>query len=284
MTRVDDDRQMRELLDGRDGAEVERIARERLVRADAALAEDDLLVAARHDVLRRIEPFADGRREAALEHDRLLGLAERLEELEVLHVARADLVDVGVLADDLDVVLVDDFRDDLEAFFIGYLAQHLEALFSQALEVVRARARLERAAAQEFRAARLDRLGGLAQLLNALDRARACHDDDFLTADLDAVDIDNRVLRMEVATDELVFLRDAHGLLDALEHADLEVGDLLAVADDADDRAVLARRQMGLEADLLQALFYFLDILFRSIWFHDNDHNGFLLTIPRFSP
>ena len=81
--------------------------------------------------------------------------------------------------------------------------------------------------------------------------------------------------------DELVFLGDAHRLLDALEHADLEVGDLLAVADDADDRAVLTGRQMCLEADLMQALLDFLDVLFRGIWFHDNDHNDFLLTIPR---
>ena len=86
---------------------------------------------------------------------------------------------------------------------------------------------------------------------------------------------------MEVTADKLVFLGDAHRLLDALEHADLEVGNLLAVADDTDDRAVLTGRQMCLEADLMQALLDFLDVLFRGIWFHDNDHNDFLLTIPR---
>ena len=86
---------------------------------------------------------------------------------------------------------------------------------------------------------------------------------------------------MEVAADKLVFLGDADRLLNAFEHADLEVGDLLAVADDADDRAVLTGRQMCLEADLVQAVFDFLDVLFCGIWFHDNDHNDFLLTIPR---
>ena len=48
---VDDDRQVRELMEHRHGGKVERISRVGLECADAALAEDDLLVAAGHDIL-----------------------------------------------------------------------------------------------------------------------------------------------------------------------------------------------------------------------------------------
>ena len=49
---VDDDRQVRELLEHRHSRKVECVSRVVVVGANAALAEDDLLVAAGHDVLR----------------------------------------------------------------------------------------------------------------------------------------------------------------------------------------------------------------------------------------
>ena len=83
-----------------------------------------------------------------------------------------------------------------------------------------------------------------------------------------------------MAADELVFFRDAHGLFDAFEHADFKVGNFLAVADDADDGAVLACRQMGFESCLMQTFLDFFDVFLRGIRFHDNDHNEFLPTLP----
>ena len=71
--------------------------------ADPALAQHDVEVAALRDVLGGHQPFLVGRGQPALEHHRLAGRADRLQQREVLHVARADLQHVGVLGDDVDV-------------------------------------------------------------------------------------------------------------------------------------------------------------------------------------
>ena len=65
--------------------------------ADAALAEDDLVVALREDVLGGEQPLLHRRRHAALEQDRLAQPADLGEQGEVLHVAGADLEHVGHL-------------------------------------------------------------------------------------------------------------------------------------------------------------------------------------------
>ena len=66
VARIDDDRQVREALQNRHSRNIKRVARERLIRADAALAEDDALVAAGHDVLGAHQKLLDRVREAAL--------------------------------------------------------------------------------------------------------------------------------------------------------------------------------------------------------------------------
>ena len=71
MRHVDDDRQQRELLHDRHRRDVEREARRRLERADAALAQDDVRVAVHRDVLARREPLLDRGGHAALEQHRL---------------------------------------------------------------------------------------------------------------------------------------------------------------------------------------------------------------------
>src|SRR5207244_11943704 len=80
VARVDEDRQVSELLQHRDGVEVEREARGGLERPDAALAEDHVGVAAAQDVLGREQPFLDRRRHAPLEQHGLLGLGHTPEQ------------------------------------------------------------------------------------------------------------------------------------------------------------------------------------------------------------
>ena len=91
MGRVNDDRQMAHALEYRNSGNIECVAGVLLVGADAALAEDDVLVALSHDVLGAHQEFLHGVCEAALEQDGLAGLAELLQQLEVLHIACADL-------------------------------------------------------------------------------------------------------------------------------------------------------------------------------------------------
>ena len=98
MARVDDDRQMGQLRCSiGTAARSERVAGVVVKRADAALAEDDLLVAAGHDVFRAHQQLFDGVGQAALEQDGLVGLAKLLEQVKVLHIPRADLNHVDVL-------------------------------------------------------------------------------------------------------------------------------------------------------------------------------------------
>ena len=66
MAWVDDDRQVGELFNHRHRGQVEGVAGLGLKGADAALAEDDILVAACHDVLGTHQPFLDGVGKAAL--------------------------------------------------------------------------------------------------------------------------------------------------------------------------------------------------------------------------
>ena len=96
VARVDDHRQVAGQLHDRHGAHVERVAGGRLEGTDAALAEDHLAVALFDDVLGGHQPLFDRGRQAALEQHRLVGASDLGEELEVLHVAGADLHDVGV--------------------------------------------------------------------------------------------------------------------------------------------------------------------------------------------
>ena len=104
VARVDDDRQVRPGAQDGHRREVERVARRGLEGADAALAQDDVRVAGGEDVLGRQQPLLDRRAQAALEEDRALALADRLEQDEVRHVAGADLDDVDVLVEGRHVV------------------------------------------------------------------------------------------------------------------------------------------------------------------------------------
>ena len=73
VARVDDHRQVAELLEHRDRHQVEREPVGGLERADAALAQHHGLVAFLEDVLSRHQQLLERRRQAALEQDRAAG-------------------------------------------------------------------------------------------------------------------------------------------------------------------------------------------------------------------
>ena len=115
---IDDDGEVGFLFrDGHRG-EIERVARVRFEGADAALAEQDVRVAVGEDVFGGEQPFLDVLAQAALEQDRLAGSRGGDEELEVLPVAGADLQDVRVLGDVVDVMFAEHLGDDLQAGFL----------------------------------------------------------------------------------------------------------------------------------------------------------------------
>ena len=81
------------------------------VGADAALAQDHVVVAAGQDVLARQQQLLDGGRDAALEQHRLAHLAQLAQQVEVLHVARAHLEAVDVGQHGLDLRDLHDLAD-----------------------------------------------------------------------------------------------------------------------------------------------------------------------------
>ena len=113
--------------------DVAGVARGGFEGADAALAENHVGIAVRDDVFGGHEQFFDGGAEAALQQHGPAAFAERFQEHEVLHVARADLHDVGVLRDEIDVAIAHDFGDDAEAGRGFRFLQELQAFFFHAL-------------------------------------------------------------------------------------------------------------------------------------------------------
>ena len=179
----------------------------------------------------------------ALQEDGRPGPADLLEQVEVLHVPGADLDDVGVALDQLDLAGVHDLGDDRHAEPLAGGLEDLQAVLAQPLEAVGAGPGLERAAAEDVGPGLLDRLGDLDRGIASLSMA---HGPAIIIRwpppTLTPLMSNDRVLGVELAAGELERLEDRHDLLDPgdrLERLGLE---LVLVADDADDRP---RRRPG---------------------------------------
>jgi hypothetical protein len=103
--------EMRKLLHHRYGRNVHSVARIVFESADAALAQDHVVVAARQDVFCGQQQLFDGGRNAALQQHRLALIPQLAQQIVILHVARAHLEDIGILADQRNLRLVHDFAD-----------------------------------------------------------------------------------------------------------------------------------------------------------------------------
>jgi hypothetical protein len=146
--RVHDDREVGLLLQHRHGADVEREAGGALERLDPALAEDHARIPLLEDVLGGHQKLLDRGGGAALEQHGLVGLPDLREQVEVLHVARADLEHVGRLHDLLHLARVHHLGREGQPGVLAGLCEDREALGPEALEAVGRGARLEGAAAQ----------------------------------------------------------------------------------------------------------------------------------------
>src|SRR5574341_1563686 len=136
MAGVHHHRQMRQFLNQRHRGQVERVAHLRLEGPDAPLAQDHLVIAARHDVFRGQQKFFDRCGQPALEQHRLVLPADLAQQPEVLHIAGADLQDIRVLSDQLDIPRIHDLGDDRQSRGLLGLGQVLQALLGQPLKRV----------------------------------------------------------------------------------------------------------------------------------------------------
>lgn len=98
-----------------------------------------------------------------------------------MHVAGANLDDVGVVGGDFEVFEVEEFGDDGELVFFAGLGEEFEGFDAEALEGVGIGAWLEGAAAKEVGAGLFDGTGGLVELFSGFDAARSGDDDEVAT-------------------------------------------------------------------------------------------------------
>src|SRR6266478_8373311 len=264
---------MRKFFDHGDGGDIERVARVGFEGADAALAEDDVVVAAGQDVLGAEEKLFHGGGHAALEEHGLADLAERAEEVVVLHVARADLEDIDVAEHHLHLRRVHNFADGEEIEFLRGFAHQLEALFAHALEGVGRSARLESAGAKDFGSGFGDGFGDGKDLLARLDGARTGSDYDLIAADFyAAAEIDDGAFGLELAAGKLEGLGDAHDFAHAIEELEIAMIEIAVDADGAEDGVGFAGGAMHVEAAGDEAIDDVLDLGVGGAFLHYDDH------------
>ncbi len=237
---VDEDGQVAELLYGGNDAEVEGVARVIGKGAHAALAEDDFVVALAHDVFGGHQEFVERGAHAAFQQHGHAQAAGVLEQRKVLHVAGADLDDVGPLGNELERFVVDGFGDDAQSEAVANFGHDLEGFDAEALECVRRGARLVGAAAEELRAGCGDLFGDGKGLLAALDGAWAGDNGEIAAADggVGSGEADDGVFFFYVAAGELVGLGDTNDFGDAGHLFEVAAVDFALVAGDSDGGAL----------------------------------------------
>ena len=103
----------------------------------------------------------------------------------ILHVAGADLEDVGVFGDEGNIVFAHHFGDDGEACLRARLGEQFEAGETEALECVRRAAGLECAAAKNMGTVLADMMSDGEDLLFGFNRTGTGHGDEIAATDLE---------------------------------------------------------------------------------------------------
>ena len=210
---------------------------------------------------------------------RLLHLAHGLKQTVVLHVARADLQNVGVLGHHGHRLDRHHLGDDGQPGLLTGFGQVFKPLEAESLEVVGAGARLEGAAAQHLGPGLLDGMGDLDDLLAALDAARSRHHDDLLPADLHltAGNVEDGVVWAGGAAAEFVGFLDAQRVGDAFHGVKMLAGDLCQIADQGHNGSVFAVDRVGGATHFFGFGNDRADFGSGCIGFHYDDHGWFSL-------
>ena len=262
---------MRLFAQHRDAGQIQRVARRRLISADAAFAQDDLVIAACHDVLSAHQPLLNRVRQPALEQNRLMRLAQHLQQLEILHVARANLNNVHIV-EQRQMRGIHNFRHNGQSRCFLRFQQQLQTVLMQPLKRIRAGARLKRAAAQERCARRFDRLGNRDHLLFALHGARAGDNLEQAVPDGHAAAIHHRILRMELTVCFLVGFLNAADSLHCIQRGN-EVGvHARRVAHQPQNGAVFAFRFVDAQPHAKEKLFQSVNLFLPCFVLQDDNH------------
>ena len=274
--RVDEDREMAAFLDGGNDGEIQGIAGEVREGADAAFAEHDVVVAFGEDIFRGHEKFVEGSGHAALEENRLFGASGTFEKREVLHVAGADLDDVGVFLNEVQGFVVDGFGNDAESELLADFGENFEAGEAKPLEGVRRSARLVGAAAEEAHTGGFQAFGNGEALLLGLDGTRAGDQSDVRASGEDVArgsrDADDGVFFLDVARDKFVRLGDGNTFDNTGHGFENAKVDGAVVASDADGGASGTRDGVSFEAEGFDAVADGADLCIGGVGLHDDEH------------
>src|SRR2546425_2059151 len=272
---IDDHRQVREFFQHGDGAQVQQVARVVIEAPDPAFAEHDAVVAFVHDVLSSEQQLLNRGTGPTLEQHGEFGAAGLAQQRVVLHVARADLDHVGVFADHLELGGVHGLGHHRQPDLLARLGEIAEAFLFQPLEGIGRGAGLKRAAPEHHRPGGLYRLRRGDDLLEALDRTGTRDDGDSTISKAHAADLDDRILGLELAADELKRLQDRddpfHSRRGLQRLAEEVFG--VTVPHHADDGAFHALGQVRPQPGLLDFLDNRLNALARRVGLHDDDHS-----------
>ena len=211
---IHDDGEVGLFLGNGDRCQVKSVSRVSLEGPDAALAEQDVGISMCQDVFGGEQPFLDAFAHSALEQDGLSAPGRFDQKLEVLPVPRTDLKDVRDLRDVFHVALAEHLSNDFEAGFLAGKGKQPEALLTEALKLVRRRARLVSATAQNGGTRGLYRRGRAEKLLLALHRAGSGHEAKSFPAYFDACGIDDGIFWMRFPADQFVALLNAQHAFD----------------------------------------------------------------------
>src|SRR5450631_740399 len=256
-----------------DRRNVHGVARVCFKGANAALAENDFVVAAGEQVFRGAQQFFDRGRNPAFEQHRLADLAQFAQKIEVLHVARAHLKDVDIRQHQRNLGDLHDLADHEQFEMIARFAQQLQAVNAQPLKRIRRGSRFESAATENARSGFVDQVGDGEQLLAGFDGAGPRHDDDFLAADFNSIrKFDDRAFGTEVSSGQLVGGSDAVNSLHPWQHFDHASVEITRNSDSAKDRLMRTGGTVNLKAELNQSIDHLLDLIFTGRIFHCDDH------------
>ena len=266
-------RQVGHLVQHDHTGKVQRVAHTGLKGADAALAQDDVLVALCHDVLGTHHELFQRVGKAALEQYRLFLAANGLKQLKVLHIAGTYLNEVHVFKQG-QVLGVHDLGHNGRTGGTARQLEQVQTLAAHTLKGVGRGAGLECTAAQQGSARRLYPLGAVGDLLLALDAAGPGDDCKVAAADLDALYVDNAVIRVELAVGLFVGLGHAAAGLHhrVCQHPALCNG--LGVADETQNMGVAALGIVDLQTHILQLVAELAHLYVGCILFEYDNHSA----------
>ena len=193
----------------------------------------------------------------------------------ILHVARADLIDVHVVAHHFHLRRVHHFADGEQAEFVGGFTHQFQAGLAHALKRIGRGAWLECAGTQNFCAGFGDRFGDGLNLFARFDGTRTGGDDHIGAADFyAAAKIDDGAFRFELSAGQFERLGDAHDFAHALQQLKVAMIEIAVYADCAEYGVRCAGGAMHIEAVRHQFVDDVLNLGVRCALLHDDDHGA----------